>query len=137
MYVYIYIYRERERRVCIYVYIHIQLFICTHMCILYIYIYMYCCSCLGDRVFPGKLRTPWGGEVKLGATSGVSCQTRAKQRQRRRGATWYYIGHFVRDMQSTKRNTSPPQGVPGNAGIDMGAGRSDRQKALQTEQPAS
>ena len=56
-------------------------------------------------------RTPCGGEVWHGITSGVSREKCTKNCHRRWGATWCYIGCFVRDILKQTYNTSPPQGV--------------------------
>ena len=55
--------------------------------------------------------TPRGGEVWHDVTSGFSRETCTKKCHRRWGATWCYIGCFVRDVFKQIRNTSPPQGV--------------------------
>ena len=63
---------------------------------IYIYIYRQVVTTqpahLGWPSSPGKLCTPCGDEVWHGVTSGVSRKTCTKNRQRRWGATWCYIG---------------------------------------------
>ena len=49
--------------------------------------------------------------MRHGVTSGVSHERCTTKRHRRWGATWCYLGCFVRDIFKQLCNTSPPQGV--------------------------
>ena len=66
---------------------------------------------LKDVASRNSSATPCSGEVRYGVTSDVSHETRTTNRHRRWGATWCYIGRFVRDILKQTCKTSPPQGV--------------------------